>query len=282
MGKTGPLVALALVFVAASGAGYAQDDAKHERAFGRYVMATGAVPRSQLEAIVHLGDQLVDELRQRWGGDPLYGRGRIVVRVHATRTGYLRALDRTYGEGASSLPSIGWASYGGGACDVCLQPDERATLSTALHELTHVVQTRLCGCFGGSVWIWYREGLAVALSQYTVRADGRARFGVLDRPVEIQRSRAAAQRVAEIGYDPVASVRRMWPLDYVEAYALVGAMSRLREPDLAARWAEFEKAVSEGAHEGMTFVRIFRPHRLRLAAAIRRVWAVDGPPRRRP
>ena len=282
MGKTGPLVALALVFVAASGAGYAQDDAKHERAFGRYVMATGAVPRSQLEAIVHLGDQLVDVLRERWGGDPLYGRGRIVVRVHATYGDYQRALRLRYGEDRFNPRTIGLANGDGGACDVCVQRDDRVTQCLVLHELTHLVQTRLCGCRGGSGWSWYREGLAVSLSQYAVWVDGRARFGVLDRLVQNQRGMAAARRVAEIGYDPVASVRRAEPGDYVEAYALVGAMSRLREPDLAARWAEFEKAVSEGAHEGMTFVRIFRPHRLRLAAAIRRVWAVDGPPRRRP
>ena len=238
MGKTGPLVALALVFVAASGAGYAQDDAKHERAFGRYVMATGAVPRSQLEAMVKLGDQLVDVLRERWGGDPLYGRGRIVVRVHATYGDYQRALRLRYGEDRFNPRTIGLANGDGGACDVCVQRDDRVTQCLVLHELTHLVQN--------------------------------------------QRGMAAARRVAEIGYDPVASVRRAEPGDYVEAYALVGAMSRLREPDLAARWAEFEKAVSEGAHEGMTFVRIFRPHRLRLAAAIRRVWAVDGPPRRRP
>lgn len=273
----------ALLLVLAPAIGRAQDDTRHKRAIGRYVMLTGAVPQRHLEMGVRLGDQLVEVLRQRWSGDPLWGRGRVVVRLHPTVEAYRASLRSRGASNRAVWATSGVAYHHGRSCDLHLQASDELTQRVLLHEVTHVVQARLRGPYrGGLRWSWYWEGLAEAFCQHCLRADGTARFAALEHDDPWGQSSTAAKRVAEIGYDPVLRVLSAEPLDYVDAYALVAAMMRLRDPDLAARWATFEAKVKEGAHETNTFVRLFRHRRLRLAAAIRRVWAVDGPTRRRP
>ncbi|MEZ6006609.1 MAG: hypothetical protein R3F05_02415 [Planctomycetota bacterium] len=283
VGKAWTVCALALVLVVSPAVGRAQDDARHRRAIGRYVMVTGAVPQRHLDLGVQLGDQLVDWLRKRWPGDPLWGRGRVVVRLHPTIEAYRATLRRLGASNRSVWTSAGVAYHHGRSCDLHLQATDELTQHVLLHELTHVIQARLCGPYrGGLRWSWYWEGLAEAFSQYSLRANGTARFAALEQDDPRGWPSKAAKRVAAVGYDPVLRVLSAEPLDYVDAYALVAAMMRLRDPDLAARWALFEAKVKEGAHETNTFVRLFRHRRLRLAAEIRRVWAVDGPQRRRP
>ena len=248
---------------------------------GRHVQVRGAVEAALVETAADLGDHLAAFLAARWGVDPTGGLGPLHLRLHPDRAAFVAALPRL---APARLEGVGgWTPTDGSRSDVWVQAHAFDTRRLVIHELVHQIQSRTQAAeHRGRGPTWYREGLAEALGHHVRRTDGTWRLVALDVDEAFDENRVAARRVAALGYDPIRMVSSAEPPDYADGLGLVGGLLRLREARWAAPFVAFEHEVlRRGAGTG-AFLRRFGSQRLRLAAALRRAWALQGPraPRR--
>lgn len=243
---------------------------------GRYVEVRGQVAAPWVEQAAHLGDLLATTLAARWKRDPRGGRGPLLLRLHPTRDAFVAALPRVAPR--HLVGAGGWTDADGARSDVWLQGHAFDTRRLVLHELTHQVQSRCQDAAQrGRGPRWWREGLAETLGHHARTSAGTWRLAALDVVQAFDENRQAAARVAAAGYDPLERVMSAEPTDYVDGLALVGGLYRSSDPEWTRVLADFEEEVLVRGAGTEAFVRLVGHRRLRLAAAVRRTWALRGP-----